>query len=217
MPRYANRAFTLIELLVVVAIIGVMIAMLAPHHHDHDRKDIMCLNNLRQVGFGYMLWASDHQDKLPWQVSTNLSGSRELIPNSIAADHFLILSNYLKQPRVFWCPTDKARSPAETFSGFSNTNLSYFNSLATFTFTNVPRIVLGGDRHLQLREKPVRPGLLSMTNAASCGWTRELHSQLSPATGRLLFADGHAETVETKELPAVFQRQPFVTNQFVIP
>jgi hypothetical protein len=77
--------------------------------------------------------------------------------------------------------------------------------------------VLGGERHLQLAGTPVKPGLLSRTNLASSGWTRELHSQTSVATGRLLFADGHVESIESKRLPVVFQRRSSATNQFVIP
>ena len=218
-----EAAFTLIELLVVVAIVVMIATVLLPHPHTGTRQkatQIVCMSNLRQVGVGFVMWATDHEDRLPWQVSTNAGGAMELTSNGQAVDHFLPLlqllttSNYF-QPRTLHCPTDKTRTATENRVGFSRTNLSYFTALGTIT--NGPEIVLSGDRHLQLNGKPAPPGVLLATNSAALNWSRELHPRTSGASGNLLFADGHVELIKTEKLPAVFQRQAVLTNLLVLP
>lgn len=61
------RGFTLIELLVVVAIISLLAALLLPSLRGarERAKQMACLSNLRQVGFGIHMYCDDNRGWFP--------------------------------------------------------------------------------------------------------------------------------------------------------
>jgi len=83
---------------------------------------ISCVNNLKQIGIATRIYATDNQDRFPWQVPQAEGGSAEFAKRSNtnavldsngqpifdanAWRHFQALSNELNNPKVVRCPSD---------------------------------------------------------------------------------------------------------------
>ena len=66
MRQKRNNAFTLIELLVVIAIIAILMAVLMPalSRAREQGKRAVCMSNIKQLNFGWLLYSHDNDDRL---------------------------------------------------------------------------------------------------------------------------------------------------------
>src|SRR5947209_5943377 len=84
--RRRRRAFSLAELLIIIAVVALIAGLLLPALAKAKSKAqrIQCVNNLKQDGLAYRIWAGDNGDKYPMQVSTNKGGSLEYVADGEA-------------------------------------------------------------------------------------------------------------------------------------
>jgi len=203
---------------VVIVMIVILAAILLPdiNHGPRHAAGVICMVNQKQIALVFSMWKSDHGERFPWQVSSTNNGSMESSDWGYAAPNFNAVADYIRDPRIFVCPTDEAKTKATNNAQLHNQNVSYFVNLDTSTNAQVS--ILTGDRHLQRNDKPVKPGLFIYSNRYSMDWTRELHGKGSTAPfGILSFVDGHVEMARGYELNAIFQRQGSFTNRLLVP
>ena len=211
--------FTLIEVLVVLAIIAILAAMLLPGvvvNRPVKSYQVMCMSNQRQIVLGFIMWQNDHAGKFPWQSLVATNRAMELLTEGHPSTQFKTTSEYIKNPKVYLCPTDKSKSAATNYTALTDDNVSYFVNFDPGT--NYSVTILTGDRHLENQGKPVRQGLFTYSKDAAISWTRELHGTYKiGSVGVLSFTDGHVERVLDKKLTATFQQQGSATNRLAIP
>jgi prepilin-type processing-associated H-X9-DG protein len=205
-------AFNLVELLVVIAVVAVMVGMLLPARHRPVKAErIKCVNNLKNIGLSFRIFATDHQDRFPFEVPVNEGGSSNEVSSGTVYLHFLVMSNELSTPKLLSCPADRKRKPARSFAELQNVNVSYFVGLNASE--KEPQTFLAGDRNLTTNGQPVGPGLIELTPDLKVGWTKEIHN----LQGNVAMGDGSVQQFPVPRLADALRSKGTGTNRLAVP
>ncbi len=232
--RNAPSGFTLIDFIVIIVVMAILVAMLLPNGTGNKAKpgQTTCTNNLKQIGVAFRQWALDHNEKLPTEVSVTNGGAMEVVMAGNVAAVFQVMSNELSTPVILFCPDDRRRKRAVTFSKaaagranqsnyFSNnSNVSYFVGLdASNTSPNMflsgdDNWLVGGDARIVAQKGvPVPSGILPLWTNTPIAWSEARHER----KGNIGLADGSVLGLSGRKLAEALRHTGVATNRLAFP
>jgi len=152
-----------------------------------------CINNLKQVGLAFRIFANDHDGRFPWDTDRANGGSGpQATLGGGAYSNFWVCSNELSTPKVLACNSDGAANKANDWFGPIVGNPDQYVSYFTGEKADEtqPQKVLTGDRNITGGGSG-KVRTFDYTDTTGAGWSNTVHV----TQGNLGLADGSAQQV----------------------
>lgn len=208
-----ERGLTLMDVCMIIVVITFAAIVYLSFTDRNVRArafHVQCINNLKQTARALDVWANDHGEKFPMEISQTNGGTMEFTTGANEWRHFQVMSNELVTPMMLFCPSETSRMRAINFNFFNNSNISFFINL-DFSRPN-PSAIWSGDRNIATDE-PIRDGILELTTNQPVTWTTDMHRRV----GNLLLFDGSVQQVNSAGLDHAVANSGAVTNRWQMP
>ena len=201
MKAQRRREFTLIELLVVIAIIAILAAMLLPALAQAREKarTISCVNNLKQIQLGWMMYADAHNETL---------GGAQVYQSGTYRSWYQVLEPYGVTEAIARCPSQKEQLPGYGCNwrgvGYQigrpdrvGTSLYQYDGLPLARIKSPSSLIMMGDSYVVA----AGGGAPGFSNAISANFIYVEANTMPALCGRhnygnnFSFTDGHVEWV----------------------
>ena len=216
--------------MVAVLVVGAGMLLPATTRCGGRASRISCVNNLKQVGTAFRLFANDHAGKYPFQVlaelGTNRSDAFQFDPLDTNDPTqiwklFQAVGNELSSPKILICPEDSDRDAAIDFGQTRERSKKSFahpsnrvNALSYFYGLNAhdddPNHLVAGDRNLTTGGTDTAPPKDLLTgrvdlarfsqNPKDVGGQLRWGLGLHDKAGNVGFSDGHVEQLTSGKL-----------------
>ena len=228
-----GSAFTRLALLDVIAVVLVFLLtallFLARHRVYSSSHRISCVNNLKEIGVAYRIWAYDNGDLNPAEQTVAKGGWGDFLTNAdqglICWTNYVLMQNELGQsPKLVVCPTDDRRAAVDFATNFkNNTHLSYFVGVSARDID--PQSIESGDRNLGPGTEPdpdygfsPKSGNgndVAVPISGAVSWSLKMHSSgRRVGAGNILIADGSAQQASSASLTRNWLRNATPTTNW---
>jgi len=225
-----RTAFTRNELLasILVILVAALIYVPTVGRRPPHKYGISCIDNLKEIGTAYRLWAGDNGDLVPAQQTVISNGWRDFLTNANQGSNcwvnYAIMANDLGQsPRIVVCPVDERQAALSFTNKFDNTHISYFVGVNANDI--YPQSIAGGDRNLGpglvpdpdygYSPKSGKGNDVTIPINSSVSWSLKMHSAGSTAgAGNILLGDGSGQQTSSASFNQNWLRNAQGTNNW---
>ncbi len=190
MTQPRGNHFTLAELVVSLVVLGALFGILFPTalRKREEKKRAMCLQNLKQIVLGCVIYSQNYEDSLPFVANADDSN-----------DHFDLTSmpyNYISGIEPLMCPADlscrhypKPRVGPYAVVELNAPNVFSYAYVSGLKFSQLSDSPLAGDNLMDV----TRANDLSVQQFQKRRDCSTKGSNHGNAGGNVAFVDGHAE------------------------
>ena len=197
------------------------------------------MNNLKNIGLAFRIFATDNGDRFPFELSSGDGGTQDWATNAVEMyRHFQALSNELSTPKIVICPSDAGKTEATNwtthFTNLAKGNgcLSVSYSVGTDAAETFPQSFLSTDRNMtnnvdrkDLTKAPSNanqfvdmggvggPKAASITQGGGAGWDNNVHQN----QGNGCMGDGSVQQLSGARLRDQLRNSGTTENKFLFP
>jgi len=229
--KKSPRAFTLVELLVVIAIVGVLAALIIPAVKSglSSAKSVQSVSHLKQIGGLVGIYAAENNNQLPYAAVWEKIFGGSLVYFSRSLSQATIPGfKYAKSPQ-----SDARPLPKIFYDPVLESNSRPTHAMGAFgvNTTIIPGVWSEAERPTSLNgisrasQKVIMGSMNSKTGSMSGGWSfsgedfvnqgTDAPDYLDPRHGgkaACLFADGHVEKMDVKNMDQATRRRHFTLD-----